>query len=146
MADFAYFTALYLNNHLKAEDLLLRISKTQRALVLDGDILITYLVKYVAENRRNGFPPEWLTAAQFYEQLDGRAAAEKKDTLFKNEFRERYENSISLGKRLTNIKSDISEYIKIEIRKNSGNVTTYRVSAGECFNELLEGLLKKQKS
>lgn len=146
MADFAYFTALYLNNHLKAEDLLLRISKTQRALVLDGDILITYLVKYVAENRRSGFPPEWLTAAQFYEQLDGRAATEKKDTLFKNEFRERYENSISLGKRLTNIKSDISEYIKIEIRKNSGNVTTYRVSAGECFNELLEGLLKKQKS
>ena len=120
--------------------LLQNISQTQHALVLDGDILIVYLVKYIMDNQRTNIKSEWLTAAKLYKQLDGRAEVDRSDTLLRNEFRARYDNSISLGKRLSNIKSDISDFIKIETGKNRGNVTVYRISEGKHFDDLKNGL------
>ena len=140
MADFAHFATLYLDNHARAERLLQNISQTQHALVLDGDILIVYLVKYIMDNQRTNIKSEWLTAAKLYKQLDGRAEVDRSDTLLRNEFRARYDNSISLGKRLSNIKSDISDFIKIETGKNRGNVTVYRISEGKHFDDLKNGL------
>ena len=93
-----------------------------------------------ADNKKADAAKEARKAAKLYKQLDGRAEVDRSDTLLRNEFRARYDNSISLGKRLSNIKSDISDFIKIETGKNRGNVTVYRISEGKHFDDLKNGL------
>lgn len=137
MADFANFTARFLGSCDKAEELLHKIRKTQKAIATEGDILFTFLTKYVAQVSIN----EWNTARTLYHKLDGLAFEEVKDTLFKNEFRCKYENSVSLGRRLMNIKEDVSDFIKIETKKKRGNVTVYRITAGKEFDDWKNSLI-----
>lgn len=142
MADFANFATLFFDSHTMSEILLQKVLSTQRGLVLENDILLVYLVKYINDNISAGVEPDWITASELYRQLDGRAAAEKGESLLKNEFKAKYDNSISLGKRVTNIKSDVSDFIRIETRKNGGNITAYRISAAEHFQDLKDGLMQ----
>lgn len=137
MADFAHFAALFLGSREKAEELLHNVRKTQKAIATEGDILFTFLTKFVALLDDD----KWYTARILYQKLDGLALGEINDTLFKNEFRAKYENSVSLGKRLNNIKDDVSDFIKIETRKRRGNITVYRITAGPEFADWENSLM-----
>lgn len=131
MSDFAHFTALYFGNKEQAETLLKKVSKNQKALATEGDILFTYLTKFVSEVQDDG----WYNAKTLYRKLDGLAAVEVVDTLLKNDFRAKYDNPVSLAKRLQNIKEDVAEFIKIDTQKRRGNITFYRITAGENFKD-----------
>lgn len=137
MADFAHFAALFLGSRDEAEELLHNVRKTQKAIATEGDILFTFLTKYVSLLADD----KWHTARDLYQKLDGIAFGEVKDTLFKNEFRAKYENSVSLGKRLMNIKDDVSDFIKIETKKRRGNITVYRITAGKEFADWENSLM-----
>lgn len=137
MADFAHFTALYFGDKERAETLLEKVSKNQKALATENDILFTYITKFVAQVQDDG----WYNAKKLYQILDGLAADEVVNTLHKNEFREKYENAVSLAKRLMNIKEDVSEFVNIETKKKRGNITFYRITAGENFEDWRVALL-----
>lgn len=135
MSDFATFTKMYLNDDEKAEALLYKLKKSQQSVMLEDDILMVYLAKYLNYQIKNNIQPEWLTARDLYKWLDGTAASEVVDTCFKNEFRSKYENAVSLGRRLNSIKNEIMDYVHIEIKNRGGNMKAYRLSPAGKFQE-----------
>lgn len=142
MADFAHFTALYLDSGEVAEELLHRVVKTQQALVIEGDILLTLLTKYVHQNRN--CQDGWITARMLYKELDSYIQQEIQDTQFKNDFRVKYDNPISLAKRLMNIRQEIEDFIIVETKRARGNIIMYQLSAGKNFADWEESLLGKK--
>lgn len=68
------------------------------------------------------------------------------DTIFSNDFKKRYDNPISLAKRLMNIRQEISDFIVVETKSARGNVMMYKLSAGEHFGDWVESLLGEKTS
>lgn len=139
MADFAHFTALYIDNGEAAEELLHRVVKTQQALVIEGDILLTLLTRLVYE--KDKWNIKWLTARELFRNLEFIIQQEIGDTVFSNDFKKRYDNPISLAKRLMNIRQEISDFIVVETKRARGNILMYQLAPGKHFEDWVESLL-----
>lgn len=137
MADFAGLCAMFLDDKSAAENLLSKVTKTQQMLVVEGDILFIYLTIFIAGNLNLDLlgSPKWFMAKEVYKKLDNISLADNQQKGALNEFRSRYKDSVCLGKRLCNIKDDVSDFIIIETSKGRSNYTRYRFSRGEHFEE-----------
>lgn len=143
MADFAHFTALYLDDAEAAEELLHRVVKTQQALVIEGDILLVVLTEFVHNTKHH--KDYWILARNLYKILDCLAGGGLLDTRTKNDFNTKYDNPVSLAKRIMNIRQEIADFIVVECRQGRGNCTEYKFSPGKNFADWEETLLNKNQ-
>lgn len=143
MADFAHFTALFLDNGDAAEELLHRVVKTQQALVIEGDILLVVLTEFVHNTKHQN--DYWILARHLYKILDCLAGGGLWDTRTKNDFNTKYDNPVSLAKRIMNIRQEIADFIVVECRQGRGNCTEYKFSPGKNFADWEETLLDNKQ-
>lgn len=142
MADFARFAAMYLDNRDKAENLLAKTSQTQKALVVEGDILLRYLTLFVMHNLNLDKNGEvcFMNAKDVFDILNALSDLDSTKKCSVNEFKGRYKDSIALGKRLHNIADEIREFIDIRICNKKGRSSTYAFIPADRFNEWAEPL------
>jgi len=142
MADFARFAAMYLNSREDAENLLAKATQTQRALVVEGDVLTHYLTLLIMNksNLDKDGVVRYMDAKEIFDILNAFAELESNKKHSVNEFRGRYKDSVALGKRLHNIADEIRDYIDIRICDKKGRSSTYALIPSEKFNEWAEPL------
>lgn len=136
MADFAKFLTIYLDSAEQADEYLAEMTKYQKAVSTENDVLLGYLAAFAEK-----YSEKYYNAQEMYKLI----VDFDKDNLrpqIKTEFEKNYENVFSFAKRINNLKNDIKEYLLIETRKGRANQTEYRIQKGEKFDELDKSVIQ----
>ncbi len=131
MADFANFFTCLLDDYKVAESHLKIMTKHQREVSIDNDLIIIHLARFtnIAEHK-------FYSAYDIYNIIIEHARPHLEKIYIKSDFEKSYETVLAFAKRLNNIKDDIQEFIKIETKKGRANQTLYSFSKGERFEEI----------